>query len=194
MAALEVGTKDYVVTANPTNTRVSNHKAPWIVDMLWDDVPAALQKHRPSDFDTLKVYLPPKTMRDRIGEASQHRNTFVHQIQQPTNQRYAKAIEQLSVHYLRSLTNTIQDLLWIYDYFLGNDWTIPRLSWETNEELEAAAGVNTLPHLEGAKNRISVMVGTELSTGQMEVMERLSKSYQDHKRNHKPEDDVDVEI
>jgi hypothetical protein len=121
IAALEVGVRHCIAALAPsTSWLVEKLQSPPIPLILQEYLPLLDAKHR---FEG-KVLPPPKDMIDRLKDAITQRNRIAHFSGEP-----------LRSWDVQEVLEDVRDVLWLLDYYQGNDWAPGYMRVETLEAL-----------------------------------------------------------
>jgi hypothetical protein len=122
VAAAEVGFKQFVLTlVADARWLVENLPSPPLAQMLVDFLPTLPVRCRVKG----QQPLIPSSLLDEIKKAVKLRNEIVHRGQAPG----------LKIQTINSVLHTVRDLLYLLDFYSGNQWAFDILSYETRKSL-----------------------------------------------------------
>jgi hypothetical protein len=117
IAALEIGTKHLIAELIPDARWLAIHMpAPPIVLILTDLLPTLPARLLANG----KAITPPKELIDTIKKGVTARNAAVH-----------AGTMELNGEFVKRVLDAVSDILWIIDFYAGNEWAINYLSSET---------------------------------------------------------------
>ena len=125
VAALEAGFKELVVELKPEEEEKLRKQRTPLAKMLKKDLPKLPAK---CTFEGKVLPLPPK-LHNSMKEAIDRRNDVVH---------WGDSAAERKV--LKEWLLTIQDVLWLLDYYRGFEWALAHVREETKELLSHSAG------------------------------------------------------